>query len=59
MSNMKMRVLGCSGIDLQGDIGQALLTSFMRSLHHLTARRQTCTIVINAVVGGILSSESL
>lgn len=31
--------------------GQALLTSFMRSLHHLTGRRHLCTILINAAVG--------
>lgn len=31
--------------------GQALLTSFMRSLHHLTTRRHICTILVNAAVG--------
>lgn len=31
--------------------GQALLTSFMRSLHHLTGRHHLCTILINAAVG--------
>lgn len=31
--------------------GQALLTSFMRSLHHLTGRHCLCTILINAAVG--------
>ena len=31
--------------------GQALLASFMRSLHHLTSRYHVCTILINAAVG--------
>lgn len=31
--------------------GQALLTSFMRSLHHLTGRHHVCTILNNAAVG--------
>lgn len=31
--------------------GQALLASFMRSLHHLTSRRHICTILTNAAVG--------
>jgi len=31
--------------------GQPLLTSFMRSLHHLTSRHHLCTILINAAVG--------
>lgn len=30
--------------------GQALLASFMRSLHHLTARHHICTILTNAAV---------
>ena len=31
--------------------GQALLASFMRSLHHLTSRHHICTILTNAAVG--------
>ena len=31
--------------------GQALLESFMRSLHHLTSRHHICTILTNAAVG--------
>ena len=31
--------------------GQALLASFMRSLHHLTSRYHVCTILTNAAVG--------
>ena len=31
--------------------GHALLTSFMRSLRHLTSRRHICSILINAAVG--------
>lgn len=31
--------------------GQALLASFMRSLHHLTSRHYFCTILTNAAVG--------
>lgn len=31
--------------------GQALLASFMRSLHHLTSRHYICTILTNAAVG--------
>ena len=31
--------------------GQALLASFMRSLHHLTSRYHICTILTNAAVG--------
>ena len=31
--------------------GQALLTSFMRSLQHLTFRHQMCTILVNSAVG--------
>ena len=31
--------------------GQALLASFMRSLHHLTFRHHICTILTNAAVG--------
>ena len=31
--------------------GQALVTSFMHSLQHLTARHQICSILINTVVG--------
>lgn len=31
--------------------GQALLVSFMRSLHHLTSRHHICTILTNAAVG--------
>ncbi len=35
--------------------GQALLASFMRSLHHLTSRYHVCTILTNAAVGKNLS----
>ena len=38
--------------------GQALLASFMRSLHHLTSRYHICTILTNAAVGHNLSSNS-
>lgn len=31
--------------------GQALLTSFVRSLHHLTSRNHICTVLTNSVVG--------
>lgn len=31
--------------------GQALLASFMQSLHHLTSRHHICTILTNAAVG--------
>ena len=31
--------------------GQALLASFMRSLHHLTSRHHICTILTNSAVG--------
>lgn len=31
--------------------GQALLASFMRTLHHLTSRHHICTILTNAAVG--------
>ena len=37
--------------------GQALLASFMRSLHHLTSRYHICTILINAAVGKTISSN--
>lgn len=36
--------------------GQALLTSFMHSLHHLTHRYHICTLLVNAAVG--LNSSS-
>ena len=32
-------------------LGQAFLSTFHRSLHHLTARRNVCTLLINASVG--------
>lgn len=31
--------------------GQAMLTSFMGSLHHLTTRRHICTLLVNMAVG--------
>ena len=31
--------------------GQALLASFMRSLHHLTVHHHICTVLVNAAVG--------
>ena len=37
--------------------GQALLASFMRSLHHLTSRYHICTILTNAAVGKNLSTD--
>ncbi len=37
--------------------GQALLASFMRSLHSLTSRHHICTILTNAVVGLTASSN--
>ena len=37
--------------------GQALLASFMRSLHHLTSRYHICSILINAAVGKNISSN--
>ena len=37
--------------------GQALLASFMRSLHHLTSRYHICTILTNAAVGKNSSSN--
>ena len=37
--------------------GQALLASFMRSLHHLTSRYHICTIFTNAAVGNNHSSN--
>ncbi len=37
--------------------GQALLASFMRSLHHLTSRHHICTILTNAAVGRNLSNN--
>ena len=37
--------------------GQALLASFMRSLHHLTSRYHICTILTNAAVGKNLSTN--
>ena len=38
--------------------GQALLASFMRSLHHLTSRHHICTILTNAAVNRSPSSHS-
>lgn len=37
--------------------GQALLASFMRSLHYLTSRHHICTILTNAAVGKNLSNN--
>ena len=37
--------------------GQALLASFMRSLHFLTSRHHICTVLTNAVVGITTSSN--
>ena len=37
--------------------GQALLASFMRSLHHLTSRHHICTILTNAAVGRNISNN--
>ena len=37
--------------------GQALLASFMRSLHHLTSRYHICTILTNAAVGKNVSTN--
>ena len=38
--------------------GQALLASFMRSLHHLTSRHHVCTILTNAAVSNTSSKKA-
>ena len=38
--------------------GQALLASFMRSLHHLTSRYHVCTILTNAAVSSTSSKNA-
>lgn len=39
-------------------LGQAILSTFLRSLHHLTAKRSICSILVNSAVGLSSSIDS-